>query len=66
VLVSLRDLAVPPDPPEDDLASCGSGNCGQGGCGSCGSSGGCSTCSHHHAPPVAHAEPAGRMPLFST
>jgi cell fate regulator YaaT (PSP1 superfamily) len=65
VLVSLRDLAVPPDPEEDDLASCGSGNCGSGGCGSCGS-GGCSTCTHHHAAPVPHVEPAGRVPLFST
>jgi PSP1 C-terminal conserved region len=65
LLVSLCDLAVPPDPEEEDLASCGSGNCGSGGCGSGGcSSGKCATCPSHAHP--APAEVPQRVPLFST
>jgi hypothetical protein len=70
LLVSLRDVALPPGAAEEEdhlHVGCGAENCGAGGCGSC-SSGNCSSCGSRSrtvgCPPV--ADVPGRVPVFST
>jgi hypothetical protein len=71
LLVSLRDVALPPGAAEEESlhVSCGAENCGGGNCGSC-SSGNCASCGSHGraAAPVADTpgSPPGRVPVFST
>jgi hypothetical protein len=72
LLVSLRDVALPPGATAEEEPlhiGCGAENCGAGGCGSC-SSGNCSSCgsrgraANPATPPV--EAPSGRVPVFST
>jgi hypothetical protein len=73
LLVSFRDLALPPDvaPTEEEHAheGCGAEGCGSGGCGTC-SSGKCATCSSQRTPSPTPASLTpdlhGRVPVFST